>query len=76
METNVTLIELIGAIGGIIALIFGAWVHMKVTVATLSTKVDQVRKDVDDEKVANKNNFNKLFDKIDELKDLITGFKK
>jgi hypothetical protein len=71
METKVSLFNLILTALGLVGMVIASWVHMRVTIAKLDTQLIQARKDIDEEKIANKSNFNKLFDKIDELKDLI-----
>ena len=75
METKVTLFELLVSSGAMIGTIIGAWIHMRINVASLKTEMSYLKKEVEAEKVDNKANYNSLGAKIDSLFTLLSDVK-
>ena len=75
METKVTLFELLVSCGAMIGTIIGAWIHMRINVASLKTEMTYLKKEVEAEKVDNKANYNSLGAKIDSLFTLLSDMK-
>lgn len=67
MGEKVTIFELLAAIAPLAIALIGGWIHMKVTVGTLKTKLEFIQKELNEEKEGNKQNFEKLSSKIDSL---------
>ena len=74
MET-ITLMELLTVSGVSIGAILGAWIHMKVSVASLKSEMEHVKEELKDEKLGNKENYINLNSKIDKLFSLMTEIK-
>ncbi len=75
METKVTLFELLISCGGVIIAIVGGWIHMRINVASLKTKMEYIQKELESEKSANKDNYDKLTIKIDKIFSLMSEIK-
>ena len=75
MNEGITLFELIAGGGGLTAGIVSAWVHMRISVGQLKTQIEYLEKQVDEEKVSNKENFDKFNDKLDSIAETLTQIK-
>ena len=68
---SVDLGELI-AIGSIAAGGVTAWINARINIARLQTELDFIQKEIKDEKVANKESFEKIENKLDVMLEKIT----
>jgi hypothetical protein len=75
METKVTLFELLVSCGGAIVAIISAWVHMRISVGSLKTEMEYVKKQLEEEKAGNAENNTKLNDKIDKIFSMLSEIK-
>ena len=64
---GITVYDLILTGGIPIATIVGAWIHMRITVASLKTEMSYIKKELKEEKEGNKVNYQTLNDKIDKI---------
>ena len=71
METKVTLFELLVSCGGVIFGIVAAWIHMRISVATLKTQIHYLNKEVNEEKEGNK----EILKKVDSIFSMLSGIK-
>ncbi len=71
MDMNISLFELLASCGGIMAAIAGAWIHMRISVATLKTEIHYLKKEVAEEKEGNKH----ILDKVDKIFAMLSGIK-
>ena len=67
METKVTFFQLFISILPVAVGLIGGWIHMKVTIGALKTQLDYVEKELSEEKSGNKENYDKLNNKMDTL---------
>ena len=72
---SITIYDLVLTGGVPLATIIGAWIHMRITVASLKTELTYIQKEVESEKEGNKENYTKLNDKIDKLFGLMSEIK-
>ena len=75
METKVTLFELLISCVGAIMAIVGAWIHMRINVASLKTEMGYIKKELEGDKVENKANYKELNKKMDEIFKVMTEIK-
>ena len=72
METKVTLFELLISCGGFIIALATSWIHMKMNVTKLTTELTYIKKEVEDEKRGNKENYANLSVKVDSIYKILT----
>lgn len=72
---SVTIFELFVTGGIPIATIIGAWIHMRISVASLKTELSYIQKELETEKEGNKQNYKELSEKIDKIFSLMSEIK-
>jgi hypothetical protein len=70
-----TLIEAISVFGTLGLASLGGYISIRIAVAKLETRVTQLEKDIDEEKSNNRENFGKMFEKLDDIKEDISQIK-
>lgn len=75
METKVTLFELLVSCGGLIVGVISAWVHMRISVGSLKTEMEYVKKQLEEEKALNGENYKDISTKIDNIFKMLTDIK-
>lgn len=75
MQETISFVEFLFGLAGSLVAVIGAWIHMKVTVASLEQKLAFVQKELEEEKQSNRKNYEALTDKIDGLYEISTEIK-
>jgi hypothetical protein len=70
-----TFIEVVSVFGTLGLATLGGYISIRIAVAKLETRVTQLEKDIDEEKSNNRENFTKMFEKLDDIKDDISDIK-
>jgi hypothetical protein len=73
METTITELLITGGIP--LGAVVGAWIHVKVNVGTLTTKIEYLEKALIEEKEGNKANYTLLTEKMDSVFKVLTEIK-
>jgi len=75
MESAVSYMELLFAIGSAIAAAVGGWIHMRINVSALTQKLEYLEREIQEEKDNNKENHNDISKKVEKIFSVISEIK-